>query len=69
MDTPAHSKHPRTLLPLPTVMAQTGMCRSWLYAAAKDGRFPRPIKVGGSSRWDSHAVNAWVSEAIEGGRG
>ncbi|MBX9803241.1 MAG: AlpA family phage regulatory protein [Caulobacteraceae bacterium] len=67
MDTPIQPVSQHKLIALPTVMAQTGMCRSWLYAAIKEQRFPKPVKIGGASRWDSRAVDAWVIEIIAGG--
>ncbi|MBX9803965.1 MAG: AlpA family phage regulatory protein [Caulobacteraceae bacterium] len=45
---------------LTTVVARTGMSRSWLYKEVAAGSFPPPCKVGGASRWDTAAVDAWI---------
>lgn len=43
-----------------TVVARTGMSRSWLYKEVAAGRFPPPCKVGGASRWSTAAIDAWI---------
>lgn len=30
----------------------------------KDGQFPKPIKLGRSSRWYKHEVENWLKEQI-----
>lgn len=40
------------LIKLQTVLAQfDGVSKSKWYAGIKSGEYPRPVKVGGSSRW------------------
>lgn len=53
------------LLRLPDVMAMTGLRKSAIYAAMKDGRFPAPRKWGRSSMWLQAEVAAWVHQVIE----
>lgn len=50
------------------VQAQTGLCRSTLYALIKKGDFPKPVKITGARAvaWPSLAVNAWVQSRIAG---
>ncbi len=53
-----------TLMRLPAVMAATGYKKSTLYQMAKDGRFPKPIKLvgGGATAWRSSEVQRWIDE-------
>ena len=47
------------------VCGQTGLGRSALYAAIKDGRFPKPIKLGlRASGWIEAEVAEWITERI-----
>ncbi|RYE07038.1 MAG: AlpA family phage regulatory protein [Hyphomicrobiales bacterium] len=50
---------------LTSVVARTGMSRSWLYKEVAAGRFPPPCKVGGSSRWSTAAVDAWIHAHLD----
>ncbi len=59
----------RILMRLPEVIAACGMSRSLIYKMAKDGRFPRPIRVAARlSAWDSKAVQSWIDSRCEEGR-
>lgn len=59
----------RVLMRLPDVMAACGMSRSLIYKLAKEGRFPRPIRVAARlSAWDSEAVQSWIDSRCEEGR-
>lgn len=59
----------RVLMRLPDVMAACGMSRSLIYKLAKEGRFPRPIRVAARlSAWDSEAVQGWIDSRCEEGR-
>ena len=64
---------PDTLLPCPTkdrllsrpeVEAITGLSTSRLYAAMREGRFPRPRRIGagqnGAVRWLVSDINKWM---------
>ncbi len=46
----------------------TGLTDKWFYKLMKDGAFPRPIKLGRSSRWLQSEVEAWMKERIESSR-
>ncbi|MGS4240135.1 helix-turn-helix transcriptional regulator [Serratia marcescens] len=35
----------------------------------KDGEFPKPIKLGRSSRWTESEVKTWLKQRIEASRG
>ena len=50
------------------VMAQTGLPRSSLYTQVKEGKFPKPIKIGVRSvGWRVEDVEAWIAARPEGG--
>lgn len=57
-DTPTR----RRLLPLPAVQAEVGLHKTTIYGLMRDGKFPRPIKIGDSSRWLSDELEAWINE-------
>ena len=42
----------------------TGLTDKWFYKLIKDGDFPKPIKLGRSSRWMQSEVEAWVQQRI-----
>ncbi len=49
----------------------TTLPTSTLYTMIKNGKFPRPIKLGpgrmGGAVWDARAVRAWAEERIRKG--
>jgi len=53
-------------LRLKQVQDRTGLCRSAIYAKAKSGDFPSPIKLGGgrSSAWLEHEVDQWLQQQV-----
>ncbi|MFD1803678.1 helix-turn-helix transcriptional regulator [Mixta tenebrionis] len=44
------------------------MTDKWIYKLIKDGSFPKPIKLGRSSRWLKSEVEAWLQERINQSR-
>ena len=58
LDNPAR----RRLLPMPAVQAEVGLHKTTIYGLIRDGKFPRPIKIGDSSRWLSDELEAWINE-------
>ncbi|QMD26104.1 AlpA family phage regulatory protein [Citrobacter freundii] len=42
----------------------TGLTNKWFYKLIKDGEFPKPIKLGRSSRWMQSEVETWVNERV-----
>lgn len=48
------------------VQTQTGERHTAIYLKIKDGLFPRPVKVGRSSRWPRHVIQAIVLARIAG---
>ncbi|EFN4048874.1 AlpA family transcriptional regulator [Escherichia coli] len=46
----------------------TGLTDKWYYKLIKDGLFPKPVKLGRSSRWLKSEVEAWLQERINQSR-
>ena len=47
----------------------TGLTDKWFYKLIQDGIFPKPIKLGRSSRWLQSEVEAWLQQRIAESRG
>ena len=47
----------------------TGLTDKWFYKLIKDGEFPKPIKLGRSSRWTESEVKTWLKQRMEKSRG
>ncbi|MFS7380698.1 helix-turn-helix transcriptional regulator [Rahnella inusitata] len=46
----------------------TGLTDKWFYKLIQDGTFPKPIKLGRSSRWLQSEVETWLQERIANSR-
>ena len=46
----------------------TGLTDKWFYKLIKDGAFPKPVKLGRSSRWLKSEVENWLQERINQSR-
>ncbi|ENC24347.1 prophage CP4-57 regulatory family protein [Escherichia coli P0299438.7] len=46
----------------------TGLTDKWFYKLISEGQFPRPVKLGRSSRWMQSEVEKWVQERINASR-
>ncbi|MEX9948433.1 helix-turn-helix transcriptional regulator [Providencia alcalifaciens] len=46
----------------------TGLTDKWFYKLIQDGEFPKPIKLGRSSRWLKSEVELWLSARIQESR-
>lgn len=46
----------------------TGSTDKWFYKLIQEGQFPKPIKLGRSSRWLKSEVEAWLQARIAGSR-
>ncbi|EFK2937985.1 AlpA family transcriptional regulator [Escherichia coli] len=44
------------------------MTDKWIYKLIKDGSFPKPIKLGRSSRWRKSEVESWLQERVDQSR-
>ena len=42
-----------------------GFGRSWIYLKIQNDEFPKPVKIGRSSRWVESQINAWNESQIK----
>lgn len=58
------------LVRCPEVLSITGFKKSTLYLRIKQGRFPRPVPLGGSHAvaWPSDEVDRWVADTVAAAR-
>ncbi|MFZ1851144.1 MAG: AlpA family phage regulatory protein [Nitrosomonas sp.] len=57
---------PERLLPLPEVESRSGFKSSFIYQLIKEGKFPKPVKIGTASRWRESEVRQWIHAKIKG---
>lgn len=46
----------------------TGLSDKFFYKLAQEGKFPKPVKFGRSSRWIEREVKEWLEERIKESR-
>lgn len=46
------------------IVQLTGLSDKWFYKLIQDGQFPKPIKLGRSSRWLKSEVETWLKARI-----
>ena len=57
------------ILRLPNVKARTGLSRSTIYLRISEGRFPKPVSLGGRAvGWIESEVDNWLEQQIESSR-
>lgn len=55
-----------TLLRLPQVLARTGIPKSSWARGVRQGRYPKPVKIGlRAVAWPSTAIDALISDLID----
>ncbi|AHE69281.1 transcriptional regulator [Enterobacter ludwigii] len=57
------------LIDMAFITTYTGMTDKWFYQLISDGKFPKPIKLGRSSRWYKSDVETWMQQRIAASRG
>lgn len=58
-----------SILRLPEVKAHTGLSRSTIYVRIAEGRFPRPVSLGGRAvGWIDAEIQEWLDQQIENSR-
>ncbi|EBH8769760.1 AlpA family phage regulatory protein [Salmonella enterica subsp. enterica serovar Bareilly] len=50
------------------ITSLTGLTDKWYYRLINDGLFPKPVKLGRSSRWLKSEVENWLQERINQSR-
>lgn len=56
------------LLRLPQVMKEVGLCRSSIYAAISEGRFPAPLRISRRAvAWRTEDIDSWKNKLAIGG--
>ncbi|GAH11211.1 unnamed protein product [marine sediment metagenome] len=50
------------LLTIKEVLNRVKLSRSMIYKLLKAGKFPRPKKVGRSSRWTEKQITDWIKK-------
>ena len=57
------------ILRLPEVRRSTGLSRSTIYLRIAEGRFPKPVSLGGRAvGWLEAEVQEWLERRIEASR-
>ncbi|WP_149330742.1 MULTISPECIES: helix-turn-helix transcriptional regulator [Citrobacter] len=57
------------LIDMTFITTCTGMTDKWFYKLIQEGQFPKPIKLGRSSRWRKSEVETWMQQRITDSRG
>jgi len=52
------------LVDMTFITSYSGMTDKWFYKLIQHGEFPKPIKLGRSSRWLRSEVEFWVESKI-----
>lgn len=52
------------LVDMPFITKFTGLTDKWFYKLMSEGKFPKPIKMGRSSRWLESEVKSWLMARI-----
>ncbi|MDR1969054.1 MAG: AlpA family transcriptional regulator [Burkholderiaceae bacterium] len=54
------------ILRLPEVEARTGFKRAHIYSLMKEGKFPKPLRLGVRAvGWDSVEIDQWIAERLK----
>ncbi|HEJ6937035.1 AlpA family transcriptional regulator [Pantoea agglomerans] len=57
------------LVDMAFITTYTNCSDKWFYKLISNGQFPKPIKLGRSSRWLKSEVEAWMQQRITDSRG
>lgn len=53
------------LVDMKFITTLTGLTDKWFYKQIQEGQFPKPIKLGRSSRWLKSQVEAWLQARMD----
>ncbi|WP_230280464.1 AlpA family transcriptional regulator [Croceicoccus sp. Ery15] len=60
------SRRVTRLIRLPEVQHRVGLGRSTIYRWMAEGKFPKPVQLGGYAvAWSEEDVQAWISAKLE----
>lgn len=48
------------LIDMKYITSVSGMTDKWFYSLIKSGKFPKPLKLGRSSRWRKSVFEQWL---------
>ena len=54
---------PARLMTVEAVAAMLAVSSRHIYRLADSGKMPRPVKLGGSNRWDREVIENWIEES------
>ena len=53
------------LLRMAEVEATIGKKKSWIYEELRLGRFPKPVKLGSSTRWPESRIQKYIEDLMD----
>lgn len=56
------------LVDMTFITSFTGLTDKWFYKLISEGKFPKPIKMGRSSRWLESEIKQWIQLKINKSR-
>jgi prophage regulatory protein len=70
MEMQHHSSQGERLLRLPRVLERVGVSRSTAWLWIRQGRFPKPVKIGPNiTAWRESEIESWIAERIASAKG
>lgn len=64
--TSTSAENDNTIIRKPQVLEMVGMGNTWLYAAMKQGEFPKSVRLSANAvGWRKSEVLAWIAEREE----
>ncbi|MFL4558910.1 MULTISPECIES: AlpA family phage regulatory protein [Yersiniaceae] len=61
--------HNDQMVDMAFIISFTKVTDKWIYKLIQEGKFPKPIKLGRSSRWFESEVIMWLNERVKESRG
>jgi excisionase family DNA binding protein len=63
MTKPENQIESARLLTVEAVAAMLAVSSRHVYRLADSGKMPRPVKLGGSNRWDREVIENWIKDS------
>lgn len=62
---PRNTRRVTRLIRLPEVMSRVGLGRSTIYRWMSEGKFPKPVQLGGHAvAWAGDEVDEWIASKL-----